>query len=45
VVAGATRDDRAGHAQFVRRTASGAFETATDPRADAHAVSSGSAEA
>jgi gamma-glutamyltranspeptidase len=32
------RDDEAGHAQLARRTAAGAFEAGSDPRADAAAV-------
>ena len=34
LVLGEERDDRAGHAQFVRQTADGQIESATDPRAD-----------
>ncbi len=34
VVVGADRDDRAGHAQFVRHRAGQALDSATDPRAD-----------
>jgi len=34
LVIGAQHDDRAGHAQFVRRVSAGQIESATDPRAD-----------
>ena len=34
LVIGAHHDDRAGHAQFVRRASTGQVESATDPRAD-----------
>lgn len=41
VLTGAAFDDRAGHAQMVRRTASGALLAASDARADGIAASTG----
>lgn len=38
LVMGSLRDDRAGHAQFVRRLADGRFESATDPRGDGQRI-------
>ena len=38
VVVGATRDDRAGHAQFAGHDTDGAWTAATDPRGDGAAV-------
>lgn len=40
LVLGAARDDRAGHAQFVRQLADGRFESATDPRGDGQGAGS-----
>jgi gamma-glutamyltranspeptidase len=40
LVLGAARDDRAGHAQFVRKLEDGRFESATDPRGDGQGAGS-----